>query len=49
MDNAKLTLDGKEYDLPVFQGSENETAIDIAKLRAESGAITFDSGYGNTG
>ncbi|MCH7959272.1 MAG: citrate synthase [Candidatus Hydrogenedentes bacterium] len=49
MDSAKLKLNGKEYDLPVFQGSENETAIDIAKLRAQSGAITFDSGYGNTG
>ncbi|HVT44885.1 MAG TPA: citrate synthase [Thermoanaerobaculia bacterium] len=46
---ATLLLEGKEYELPVVTGTENETAIDITKLRAETGAITFDSGYGNTG
>jgi len=49
MDPAKLILDGKEYELPVIVGSENEVGIDISKLRATSGAITADSGYGNTG
>ena len=49
METAKLNLNGKEYQLPVIVGSENETAIDIKKLRADSGAITMDSGYGNTG
>ncbi len=49
MSVAKLVLEGKEYDLPVFSGSEGETAIDIASLRAKSTAITFDPGYGNTG
>ena len=48
-ENAKLLLQGKEYNLPVMVGSEKEVGLDIAKLRAESGAITADSGYGNTG
>jgi citrate synthase len=49
VNNAKLILDGKEYELPVVVGSENEVGIDISNLRAQSGAITVDSGYGNTG
>ncbi|MEI7812644.1 MAG: citrate synthase [Ignavibacteria bacterium] len=49
MDNAKLILDGKEYQLPVRVGSKGEVGIDISTLRAQSGAITIDSGYGNTG
>ena len=47
--SAVLTLDGKNYELPVFVGSEGEVAVDIGKLRAKSGAITLDPGYGNTG
>ena len=46
---AKLTLGGKDYELPVLVGSEGETAIDIQALRGASGAITLDPGYGNTG
>ncbi|MFN8700146.1 MAG: citrate synthase [Flavobacteriales bacterium] len=46
---AKLILDGKEYELPVTQGTENEKAIDITKLRDLTGYITIDSGYKNTG
>jgi len=47
--SARLTLDGKDYDLPVITGSEGERAVDIAKLRDATGAITLDPGYGNTG
>ncbi|MFT3699574.1 MAG: citrate synthase [Kofleriaceae bacterium] len=48
--DAKLTLpDGKEVKLPVVVGTENEHAVDITKLRADSGYITLDSGYMNTG
>lgn len=48
--NAKLTLpDGKSIDLPIITGAENEKAIDISKLRAQTGYITLDDGYGNTG
>ena len=46
---AKLSLKGKEYELPVIEGTENEKAIDIAKLRAQSGLITIDPGFKNTG
>jgi len=46
---AKLTLEGKDYELPVVVGSENEKAIDITKLRAQTGYITLDTGYMNTG
>jgi citrate synthase len=46
---GRLTLDGKEYELPVTIGSEGEVGLDISQLRAKSGAITFDPGYGNTG
>ena len=49
MRTARLTLDGNDYELPVFEGSEGEVAIDISQLRAQSGAITYDPGYGNTG
>ena len=48
-ESAKLILEGKEYTLPVITGSEKEKAVDITKLRAQSGYITIDSGYMNTG
>jgi citrate synthase len=48
-ETAKLTVGGKTYELPVVVGSEGEKGIDISKLRAESGYITMDPGYGNTG
>jgi citrate synthase len=46
---ANLTLGDKQIKLPVIVGSENEPAVDIAKLRDETGYITLDSGYKNTG
>jgi citrate synthase len=46
---AILELDGSKYELPVIVGSENESAIDISKLRDLSGAITMDPGYKNSG
>ena len=46
---AILTLDGQSYSFPVVEGSEGERAIDISKLRAQTGHITLDPGYGNTG
>ena len=48
-DKAKLILGDKTVELPVFTGSEGEKAIDITKLRAETGFVTLDSGYMNTG
>ena len=46
---ASFIIDGKEYALPVIEGTEGELAVDISQLRLRSGAITFDPGYGNTG
>ena len=46
---ALLKLDEKEIALPVIVGSEGEKAIDIAKLRSDTGYITYDDGFGNTG
>jgi len=48
-DIAKLILDGKTYELPVIVGTEKEKAFDISKLRVQTGYITLDPGYGNTG
>ncbi len=49
MTNARLSLDGREVTLPVVVGTEAEHGIDISNLRSETGAITLDLGYGNTG
>ena len=46
---AELKLNGKTAQLPVVEGSEKELAIDISSLRNETGYITLDDGYGNTG
>lgn len=48
-EKAKLILGDKTIELPVFTGTEGEKAIDITKLRAETGYVTLDSGYMNTG
>ena len=47
--SAKIEFDGKSYTFPVITGSENEEAIDINQLRSETGLITYDPGYKNTG
>jgi citrate synthase len=46
---AELIIDGKSYLLPVIEGTEHEIAIDISNLRSESGVITLDQGFKNTG
>jgi citrate synthase len=46
---AKIELDGKTFEFPVIEGTENEKAIDISKLRDATGYITLDPGYKNTG
>ncbi len=49
MGTAKLILAGQEYEFPVIEGSEHELGIDFTKLRAQTGAIAYDPGFGNTG
>src|SRR5437763_15304133 len=46
---ATLTFGDKKIDMPVIEGSEGELAVDITKLRAQTGLITMDPSYGNTG
>ena len=46
---AELILDGKSYKLPIIEGSEGERSVDISSLRNQTGYITLDDGYGNTG
>ena len=46
---ANLRIGDRELDLPIVTGTDGDDAIDIARLRSESGLITLDPGYGNTG
>jgi citrate synthase len=48
-ETAELTLDGKSISLPVIEGTEHEKAFDIGKLRDQTGYVTYDPGYKNTG
>ena len=48
-ETASITLGDKKYDLSVITGTENEKALDISKLRDQTGYITLDSGFKNTG
>ena len=46
---AELHFQGNIYELPVIEGTEKEVGIDISRLRADSGIITLDKGFKNTG
>jgi citrate synthase len=46
---ARVQLNGKDLELPVLVGSEQERGIDISKLLAMTGCVTLDEGYANTG
>ncbi len=48
-ETASLKIGENIIDLPIVEGTENEKAIDISKLRGQSGFITLDPGYKNTG
>ena len=47
--SAELIIDGKSVQLPVIEGTEGEKALDISKLRAQTGYVTLDPGFKNTG
>ncbi len=49
MQKATLTINNHTFELPVVTGSMNEKALDISGLRKNSGYITLDPGYQNTG
>jgi citrate synthase len=48
-ETAQLKIGDKTYELPVIEGTEGEKALDISKLRDQSGYVTLDVGYKNTG
>jgi citrate synthase len=45
---AKLLIENETYELPIIVGTENEMAVDISKLRNESGYVTLDPSFVNT-
>jgi citrate synthase len=47
--SAVLTVDGKAYNLPIITGTEGDKAIDISRLLQDTGYMTLDTGYKNTG
>src|SRR5205809_4047170 len=47
--SATLSFAGKNLPLPLIRGTEDELGVDIQKLRGDTGLITLDPGYGNTG
>ena len=49
MKTAKLKLENQEIELDIIEGTQNEKALDITKLRSATGFITMDPGYANTG
>jgi citrate synthase len=46
---ARLTLEDKSFEFPTIVGSENEKGIDISALLKNTGYVTLDEGYVNTG
>ena len=46
---AELHYNGEVYEIPVVTGTESENALDISKLRGQSGLVTLDRGFKNTG
>ena len=53
MSNKSFTLTdnatGKNYDLPVMEGSTGPSVIDVRKLYAETDHFTYDPGFTSTG
>lgn len=48
-DTGTIRIGNENYEFPLIKGSEGEVAIDTRTLRSQTGCITFDEGYGNTG
>ncbi len=46
--HAQLSFDGNEYDLPIVEPTIGNAGLTIAKLRADSGDVTYDPGFANT-
>ena len=48
-DSVKLSYQDQTFEFPLVEGTEKEKGIDIKSLRAQTGLITYDPGYKNTG
>jgi citrate synthase len=48
-DHVRIESDGQVYEAPIIEGTENERGFDISNLRSDTGLITYDVGYANTG
>ena len=48
-DTATLAVDGHTVELPLVRGTDGDRGIDIGQLRAQTGVVTLDNGFGNTG
>ena len=48
-DSAQLRVGDQTLELPIIVGTEGEKAVDISSLRSETGYVTYDNGYANTG
>jgi citrate synthase len=46
---ATLIVNGKSYKLPIIAATDGNDAIDISRLRKETGLITYDPGFRNSG
>lgn len=46
---AQLTIDGQTHQYPILESTRGEKAIDISTLLKDTGHITLDQGYVNTG
>ncbi|MFB4195191.1 MULTISPECIES: citrate synthase [Streptomyces] len=46
--SVELNYDGATYSYPVVNSTIGDTGFDVSKLRAQTGLVTLDSGYGNT-
>ena len=45
---ATLSVDGKSYEFPVYEGATGPDVIDISKLYAQTGKFTYDPGFTST-
>ncbi|HEY4768077.1 MAG TPA: citrate synthase, partial [Candidatus Limnocylindria bacterium] len=46
---ATLTHDGRSVEMPIVHPTDGDAGIDIGQLRAQTGLVTLDNGFGNTG
>jgi citrate synthase len=48
-ENVKIQIGKESFEYPVITGTENEKAVDLRSFRSDTGYISYDEGYGNTG